>query len=303
MWTRILTMYKEALKARGFKDATVKRKLTEVRRLKTALGEKDVRDVDGNWIEKYFIQMKESGFSVSTLVASRVAAGELFRLLKRESLILTDPMEKVELVFREKAGLRAVMSQAEVKLFLESIPGRAGYGKRDMTIFELLYESGMRKSEVLKLDLEDLNLTDGEIHIRQSKGYKDRVIPMGRVVLKRMTEWIEKWRKWFVNSEAERAVFVSEEGNRMSENLIASRMKKYLKIASLDGKGFSPHSLRHSCATHLLENGADIRFVQELLGHESLETTVQYTKEIVTGLKKMHRMYHPRENELYPEEE
>jgi len=301
MWNRILPAYQEYLEGKGHKSTTIVRKLTEIRRLRDHLEEKDVRDVDGPWIEEYFLWMKGKGFAPSSMITGKVALGEVFYLMKREGLILVNPMEKVELMIREKGGLRSVMTQEEVRRILDSIPGKAGYGKRDLALFELMYETGMRTGEVVRLDLEDVNLAEGEIFIRQGKGYKDRLIPMGRVVKLRITEWIEKWRKWFVDSDQQRAVFVNDEGIRMSESLIGKRLTVYLKKAGLEGYGFSPHSFRHSCATHLLENGADIRFVQELLGHESLQTTVGYTREVVTGLKKMHRQYHPRENELYPD--
>jgi len=301
MWSRIFPAYQEYLEGKGHKSTTIVRKLTEIRRLRNHLGETDLRGVDGPRVEEYFLWMKETGLTPSTLKTAKVAVVELFFLLKRENLILVDPMEKVEVVIKEKGGLRSVMTQEEVRRILDCIPGKAGYGKRDLAIFELMYETGMRKGEVVRLDLEDVNLAEGEIFIRQGKGYKDRLIPMGRVVKLRITEWIEKWRKWFVGSDEQRAVFVTDDGNRLGDSFIAAALKKYLKKAGLEGYGFSPHSFRHSCATHLLENGADIRFVQELLGHESLETTVGYTREVVTGLKKMHRQYHPRENELYPD--
>ena len=303
MWARILPAYQQYLESRGHKETTQIRKMREVRHLREALGDKDVREVEGGWIEDYFLSLKAKGWASSSQMTARVAVREVFFVMKREKMILTNPMEGIEIPIREKAGLRAVMSPQEVRHFLNTIPDKAGYGKRDLALFELLYGTGMRKGEVVRLDLEDINPKAGEIFIKGAKGYKERLIPLGKMVKERLLDWIENWRKWFVSSDSERAVFVNEDGIRISEYLIGSRMTKYLKRSGLERKGFSPHSLRHSCATHLLENGADIRFVQELLGHESLETTAGYTREVVSGLKKMHRTYHPRENEIYPEED
>lgn len=298
----IKSMFLEYQTGKGFKPSTISRRLCEVNRFYTALGEKDIRAVDTRWIENYLMQLLEEGYAPHSVACARFTLGVLFNLCKRENMILVNPMEKIEFMISAPRGYRAVLSQSEIHTFLEAITPIAGYGHRDRAIFELMYGTGMRVNEISKLDLSDINLVTGEILVRDAKGYKDRVVVAGTKLQARIVEWLTVWRNGFIGSDDTNAVFISNHGIRLSYLCVAKSMKKYLKQANLENRGFTPHSFRHSCATHLIDNGADIRMVQELLGHTSITTTAKYTREAVAGVKKMHRQFHPRENELYPDE-
>ena len=149
------------------------------------------------------------------------------------------------------------------------------------------------------LDLEDIDIAEREVLVRQGKNRKDRIVPLGTEAARFLEPWIKKGRFWFLVATSPPALFLGRGGGRMSEATARGRFSRYLAAVGLEERGFTVHSIRHSCATHLLENGADIRYVQELLGHESIETTADYTRQVVTGLKALHRRFHPRENELY----
>ena len=295
-------IYLEHEKGRGLKDDTVKHKGRNIRRFLRWIEaqEKDLRDVTAKDIELFFVYLNEQGLSSSTRSGVRGCLEAFYRLLKREKLVIEDPFMKAEVLIREKSGIRAVFKRSQVEALLDSITPNTGYGQRDRAIFEFMYLTGCRVSEVTKLDVEDVDFSSSEVLIRQGKGRKDRIVPLGKTAARHLETWLHNGRKWFSGMEAKGPFFLNEAGGRMSESAIGKRLKIHLKNKGLQDYGFTPHSFRHSCATHLLEAGADIRYVQELLGHESLETTVTYTKGIVDGLRKIHRMYHPRENELFP---
>lgn len=300
-------VFHEHLKSRGLKDTTIKRKMLELKRLLTffeSKGSGDLRDVTESDIEEYFITLKEQGYSASTLITAHSTAGDLFYALYRHELILSNPMDLTDIYIKEKGGIKVILTEEEMEKLLDSIEIRTGFGLRDRAIFELMYVSGIRVGEVVGLDVGDVDFSLDEVMIRQGKGRKDRVVPLGQVCRKFMQRWIKEVRAWFLvgGIHDDGALFLNRLGTRASDTLVRHRLKYYLELSGIEKEGVSPHSIRHSCATHLLQNGADIRYVQELLGHESLETTVVYTRQITEGLKKVHRMYHPRENELYPED-
>lgn len=152
--------------------------------------------------------------------------------------------------------------------------------------------------EAVNPDLSDIDLQQGELLIRRGKGCKDRIVPVGKAASRFCSLRIKKAREWFVSADNPSTLFLNQQGGRLATSTVRSRMKIHLKAAGLENLGITPHSLRHSYATHLLEAGADIRYVQELLGHETVETTVLYTKNLISRIRKVHRQYHPRENEL-----
>jgi len=300
---QIELLFRDHLEGRGLKAATIKRKNTELNRLLSYLegiGRTDLREVTSKDIEEYFIYMQEEGYSSSCVITSHAMAADLFRALHKNDLILTNPMARTEMYIKEKSGVKVILSEVEMESFLEAIETATGYGKRDRAMFELMYVTGMRVGEVVALAVEDVDLSHGEVLIRKGKGGKDRIVPIGKTAGLFLNEWISNARKWFDSGE-DNSLFLNSKGRALASSAIRHRLKYYLKLSGIDKEGISPHSIRHSCATHLLAGGADIRFVQELLGHESLETTVIYTREVVTGLKRMHKMYHPRENEIYPQ--
>jgi integrase/recombinase XerD len=289
---------------RGLKEKTIRRQRTELERFIRYLDEEtvlDVRDISRESLEDYFLHLQSTGLSKSSLIISKTVVMRCFTLLYRLGHLLKNPSRGLEFIIREQSGIKEIMSVDEVKEFLESIETVSGYGLRDRTMFELMYVTGMRIGEIEKLDIEDVDVSAGEVMIREGKWDKDRIVPLGRTVKGFLTKWLKRVRKWFVNTDKEKALFTTKNGGRMPSGSIRRLFKRYLKEVGLWRANLTPHSLRHSCATHLLNNGADIRYVQELLGHESLDTTVAYTRQTVDGLKKSHRMYHPRENELYEE--
>jgi integrase/recombinase XerD len=293
--------------AKGLKEETITRKTLEVRRFLTYVDKtlkKDLRDVTSDDIEEYFTRITEQGFSKSTLITAHSTIGDLFMALFRQEMILTNPMEQTNIYIREKAGAKVILTEKEMELFLNSIDTSTGFGLRDRALFELMYVTGIRIGEVRRLDVAHIDFSLNEVFIQKSKNRKDRIVPLGRVAKQFLEKWVKEVRAYFLRrvKNDPGALFLSEIGARMSESSIRYRLKRCLKIAGIKKEGISPHSIRHTCATHLLAGGADIRFVQELLGHESIETTVSYTKGVVAGLKKVHKMYHPRENQLYIEE-
>jgi integrase/recombinase XerD len=300
--TRLLFAQYE--KSRGLSEQTAARKTTELRRFLRYLGNqgiRDIREVVAAHLESFVLSMKERDFAPSTIRTAHSMLVDLFTALARSGRILTNPLDLVEITLSEPAGIKAVFSQEEIRRFLESIPTHTGFGVRDRAIFELMYVTGMRLGEVAKLDLGEVDFSLDEVFIRAGKGRKDRVVPLGRIAKEYVSAWANKARTWFSSSEAERAMFLNQDGKRIPASTIRFRFHRYLKGAGIERPGLTPHSIRHACATHLLENGADIRYVQELLGHESIETTADYTRGVAEGLKKMHRMHHPRENDLYRE--
>jgi integrase/recombinase XerD len=300
-------VFQEHLLSRGLKDETIKRKTLELRRFLSYVRKnlkKDLREVSPEDIEEYFIGLTEKGFSKSTLVTAHSTLGDLFLALHRHDLILKNPMEETDIYIREKSGVKVVLSEAEMDKLLNSIETDTGFGLRDRALFELMYVTGMRIGEMRRLDVEHVDFSQDEVFIVKSKNRKERIVPLGKTAKGFLQKWVKETRAYFLKEVKKDggALFLSEKGVRISSSLIRSRLKRYLAAAGIEKKGVTPHSFRHSCATHLLAGGADIRFVQELLGHESLETTVVYTREVVTGLKRIHKMHHPRENELYREE-
>jgi integrase/recombinase XerD len=299
---KYLLFYSDYLAGRGLKKETISRKLQEVKRYFEYLTF-DIRDVKPVDIENYFIHLGSENLSVTTKNISLTALKELFFALHRHDMILTNPFEKTEIYFKEKAGLKVILSENEVIKFLESIETVTGLGFRDRSIFELMYVTGMRVSEVSNLNVSDIDFSLNEVFIREGKGHKDRIVPLGSVAKSYLEKWIKKYRAYFLGKKKNDALFLSGKALRLSKSSIRQLFKKYLKLSGVDKDKATPHSLRHSCATHLLTHGADIRYVQSLLGHESIETTVIYTREIVENLKKMYKTHHPRENELFTENE
>ena len=216
---------------------------------------------------------------------------ELFRWLSRANRILVNPGADIELPKVEKR-LPDVLTVAEVERILGVIDVTTALGVRDRAILETLYSTGMRRMELCALALRDVDLESGIVKVRQGKGQKDRMVPIGA----RAVAWIEKYlaevRPSLVVSPAEPALFVTMFGAPFSKSHVTTAARAYKLLAGVEKKG-ACHIFRHTAATQMLENGADTRYVQALLGHEALSSTQIYTKVAIRKLKEVHTATHP----------
>ena len=167
--------------------------------------------------------------------------------------------------------------------------------RRDQALFELAYASGLRVGELVGLDIEDINLPGNVVTVRQGKGAKDRLVPFGRPAAEALGGYLAL-RDLLAGPQAGRALFLGRRGRRLSDREVRRALNARLARAGLD-QAFSPHSLRHSFATHLLSSGADLKAIGEMLGHSSLATTERYTHLDLDRLRQVHRMAHPRARE------
>ena len=215
-----------------------------------------------------------------------------FRWLARQNVLMHNPASELELPRPEKRLPQEVLSQAQVEKLL-SVPDVSDpLGVRDRALLELFYSTGIRRAELCRLELPDLNAERRTLHVRQGKGRKDRVVPVGL----RAAQWLERYmrevRPRLCLDTRTQALFLTGYGGPFNPDVLSRKVSAWLKQAGLSRKG-GCHTLRHACATHMLEHGADIRFIQQLLGHENLDTTAIYTEVSIKQLQEVHTRCHP----------
>ncbi|HXD88855.1 MAG TPA: tyrosine recombinase XerC [Urbifossiella sp.] len=236
--------------------------------------------------------LHEKGYAKST-VARRLAAVRSFgKYLCRQSVLGVNPAQGLRGPRPEKK-LPHFLTVADVQILLTAPPDADWAGRRDRAILETLYSAGVRVSELVGLDLADADLEDGVATVR-GKGKKERLVLLGPAALAAIQQWLpERAALMELARRPSDAVFLNKNGGRLTTRSVGRLLTKYLRIAGLDPRT-SPHTLRHSFATHLLDAGADIRGVQELLGHKSLNTTQVYTHVTTQRLQESYQKAHPR---------
>ncbi|OHB61874.1 MAG: tyrosine recombinase XerC [Planctomycetes bacterium RBG_13_46_10] len=246
-------------------------------------------------VRSYLAFLNEKQYSKATVARKLATLRSFYKFLVKMNRIASSPVTAVRTPKQDKK-LPKFLEYEEVKKLLETPPTDNWLGARDRAILETLYSTGIRVSELVALNMDDIDFLGEVIHIR-GKGKKERIAPISSSALQIIQHYMEFRNKRAQNNSNfdTRVLFVNKHGRRLSTRSVRRKMDKYLKMAGLDPT-ISPHTLRHSFATHMLNNGADLRSVQELLGHQSLSTTQVYTHLTTKKLKEVYESAHPREN-------
>jgi len=237
----------------------------------------------------YVAALHESGYAKTSIARRLASMRSFFRFGQREGWTKTNPAKPLRSP-RSGRSLPHFLSSAELEQLFASPPSDKPMGLRDRAILETMYSAGLRVSEVVGLDDEDLDFAAGVLRVR-GKGRRERLSPVGSFAIKALRHWLPV--RTLAEKKDATPVFVNKYGRRLTTRSVARMLEKYLKQTGLDSRT-TPHSLRHSFATHLLDRGADIRSVQELLGHKSLVTTQIYTHVSTTALREVYERAHPR---------
>ena len=256
-----------------------------------------VADVAGQDLSAYVAHLRDTGRAPASVARALVAVRSLHRFLVDEDLAASDPGADLD-VPRVPAGLPKALSEAEIETLFAQVRGTEPVALRDRAVLEVLYGTGARISELVGLSLADVDPGSKLLRVF-GKGSKERVVPLGRMALGALVAWLgPQGRDTFVPAQWARrgdaeAVFLNQRGGRLSRQGAWGIVRRHGDAAGL-GPRLTPHVLRHSCATHMLDHGADIRAVQELLGHASISTTQVYTLVSTERLRQVYAAAHPR---------
>ena len=251
----------------------------------------DLLLVDRGTIVLYLSRLQTNGLSSRSLARHLVSLRQFFRYLVGERIIVNDPVEEVE-SWRPEKGLPRYLHEEEVRRLLDQPNTTTLEGLRDLAMLELLYATGLRVSELVALSLNDINL-DRNFVRTTGKGKKDRFIPLGDYASEALRRYLSEARGALLRGRSSPHCFVSRRGRLLSRQGFWKRLKAYARQAGLSPE-VSPHHLRHSFATHLLEHGADLRTVQEMLGHANIATTEIYTHVLKERVRTLYDRFHPR---------
>ncbi|WP_297294200.1 site-specific tyrosine recombinase XerD [uncultured Oscillibacter sp.] len=250
----------------------------------------ELLEVTAETVQAYMDWMLSRGKSAASVTRFLASVKSFYNFQIFSGKVKANPAKGVAAAKAERKYPK-ILTSKEVDLFLEQPQCVDAKGFRDHAMLELLYATGIRVSELITLDLEDLNLAAGFIHC-SSKG-KERIIPLYRTAVKALQDYAWKIRPQLISDEEETALFVNMNGERMSRQGFWKIIKYYQEKAGIE-KEITPHTLRHSFAVHLLENGADLRSIQEMLGHADISSTQIYTHVVKGNLKDVYQKAHPR---------
>ncbi len=241
-------------------------------------------------IKNYIEELQKIGKKPSTISRCIASIRSFYQFLVRKSKVKEDPTEKIQSPKIEKR-VPSVLTSKEVELLLEQPDDVDLKGIRDKAMLEFAYATGMRVTEIISLNMDDIHIDEGYVVCKN--GSKQRTIPLGKMCEKALTEYIDHARNALIKRDNEKALFVNINGRRLTRQGFWKIIKYYKEQAHIE-KDITPHVLRHSFATHLLQNGADLKAIQTMLGHSDISSTQVYMQFQDTGLKDVYQKAHPR---------
>jgi len=299
----LLFSFKEYLQALGRSRATVELYTDQARNFLQAVAADDIKAVTKTHIETYIEGLynhktdKGKPYTTGTICTKVRAVKRLFEYLEDANIIFINPAEAITEPPKDKTLPRHVLTRKEVQALLDQPNLGLMTGIRDRAILEVFYSTGIRLRELCALTVFDADLTGGMLRVNKGKGGKDRVVPMGRHAVKALREYITKARPRLTKkNRKERRLFINRYGNPSSVQVVGIMIRTFARQAGIK-KQVTAHALRHTFATALVKNGADIRAVQKMLGHADLATTQQYIRALGLDIKAVHQKTHPREKD------
>lgn len=260
----------------------------DLRVFTTFSGEKDIGAIDHLFIRQFLAYLRQKNLSRASIARGLSCLRSFFKFLVREGCLKSNPLSGIATPKKEKR-LPLFMEEGEVTKLLES-PSNDLLGLRDKAILETLYSTGMRVSELVNMAIDSCDFIGGVVKV-YGKGKKERFVPIGEEAIKAIRRYLNALRN--KRPSDKKAVFLNSRGGRLTDRSVRRVVDRYIRKTSLNEK-ISPHTLRHSFATHLLNRGADLRSIQELLGHANLSTTQIYTHVTTEKLKDTYLKTHPR---------
>ena len=280
---------------RGLSQNTRKSYERDLEQYLTFLTEQHIKDwqaVDRVLILSFLLQLQQSGKSSATIIRMVSSLRRFHQFLRQERFTDHDPMQHIDSP-KKQQKLPDTLSLSEVERLIETPDTKEVLGIRDRAILEVMYATGLRVSELIGLQLKDLHLSMGLLQTT-GKGDKERIVPLGDLAIQWIETYLEEARPFLTRKHPEEShLFVNNHGKQLSRQGIWKNLKALVRKAGIT-KNVTPHTLRHSFATHLLENGADLRTVQELLGHADISTTQIYTHITKKRMTEVYKQHFPR---------
>ena len=249
--------------------------------------------VRGYQTHLYYYENKGKRLSFSTQHTRLCVVRTFFRFLQKEDFLPYDPTVGIELPRRKKNLPRGIMSTRDVGRIFKAASGDKPLIIRDRAILEVLYSTGVRNSELRSLSLFDVDLVNQLVRVKYGKGNKERLIPLGEIASQHVMRYLKEGRPHLTKDPTQTLLFVSVRGRMIDPCSLVCIVKRYIRKAKLS-QSITPHCFRHTCASHMLKGKADLRHIQEMLGHASVHTTQIYTKVELSNLKEVHKKCHPR---------
>ena len=295
---KLLTKYTRHLELeRSISPLTVRNYTSDIKGFLDFLSKNSVDSLDKvnrDIMRSYLGSLHEEGIARSSINRKLSALRSFYRYLAHEKLIKVDPLATLSAPKLEKR-LPTFLNTKDVQRLIESPDASTPQGMRDRAMLELLYAAGLRVSEIVNLNLEDVDLSSHQVRI-WGKGSKERMGLIGKPARKALKQYLNDSRIKLQSDKETNAIFLNRFGGRMSERSVQRIIRKYAKKAGIDMRIF-PHIMRHTFATHLLDGGADLRVVQDLLGHSKLSSTQVYTHVTQSQIRRTYLAAHPRSSE------
>jgi integrase/recombinase XerD len=293
--------------SRGLSETTIKNQRSHLGRFANFLEGQDVTDAAAltrEVIEQYMDELswavtrRGKPMKLETRNVQLWSIKSFCRWLLSSDRVAIDPSEKVPYARKSDTLPKSILTTRDMEKLLAAPSSQSVIGFRDRVVLELLYSTALRVNELIQLDVGDLDLCGGDVRVKLGKGSRDRVAPAGRLACELTESYLREIRPQLLEkcgNAKEEALILSQYGNRLGRAGIAKLIDKHAKAAGIKER-VTPHTFRHSCATHMLRGGANVRHLQEMLGHKQLTSTEVYTRVTITELKEVHKKFHPRGN-------